>query len=147
VSVPTDSGSNAEGLAQLNAMIARVRGLPVEVVEQSAKDIAKLVRAELAASISAGKAPDGAAWAQRKADGGKPLANAMNAIQIGVAEGPVVFAYLTGPEARHHRGWVRGGVKRPIIPTDLPPNWAPKIQAILARNFQRAAAGGGGNGK
>jgi hypothetical protein len=140
----TNDASNAMPLAKLDAMIERVRMLPERVIAEAAQDVAALVRRELAVTIGAGQTPTGEAWAARKSDGGRPLANALEAVRVGVTDGSVVFVFLTGPEARHHRGWVRGGIERQIIPTTLPPAWVPKIQAILAQRFQAAAADGGG---
>ncbi len=138
--------SNAEALAKLDTMIERVRSLPKRTIEGAADDVAAFIKRELSASIAAGTTPTGEAWQPRKADGGKPLANALHALQVTVVEGSIVFVHLDGPEARHHRGWVRGGVQRQIIPTELPPQWVGKIRDILAQRFA-AEANGGGDGR
>jgi hypothetical protein len=134
--------TNGAGLVKLDAMIDRIKRLPETMVKAAADDIAVFVRKQLAATIAAGESPDEDVWRRRKSDGSKALQNAMQAVQVGVADGPVVFAYLTGPEARHHRGWVRGGIKRQILPTELPAAWVPKIREILQQHFAAAAFNG-----
>ena len=129
----------ADGFAQLDAMIARVRALPA-IAERAAPAVADAVREELQRTIAAGESADGKPWAP-KADGGKPLANAAAALGV-VAVGKVVIIRLRGPEARHHLGWAKGGKQRPIIPIDqIPPAMARRITGVLAAEFKKTIGG------
>lgn len=128
----------ADGFAELDAMIARVRALP-NLAERAAPAVAEAVRAELEHTISAGTSADGRPW-ERKEDGGKPLAGAAAALAV-VPVGRSVIVKLRGPEARHHRGWVKGGKVRPIIPVDaIPPAMAQRIKAVLEGEFAKTMA-------
>ncbi len=129
----------ADGFAQLDGMIERLRALP-GLAERAAPAVADAVREELQRTISAGTSADGKPWAP-KADGSKPLANAAGALGV-AAVGKRVIVRLRGPEARHHLGWARGGKERPIIPTDaIPPAMTRRIKAVLAEEFAKSMAG------
>lgn len=101
---------------------------------------APLIQAALAEyareTIAAGTDALGNPW-KPKADGSKPLANAAGAIST-YTSGNRAGIQLTGIEVRHHRGWVKGGIKRPIIPTTplLPYALNRKIVKKLSDKFQ-----------
>jgi len=109
----------AEGIERLNAMILKLNKLE-EFVEEVTPDIAESLEKEIKSTISAGTSFGGVPWTPKK-DGSKPLANAESALDV-QAIGSVVVATLNGPEARHHKGAVRGNkggntLNRPILPT------------------------------
>lgn len=127
-----------DGFAELDAMIARIRELPM-LAKSAAPDVARAVQAELHRTISAGTTPDGKPWAPTQA-GGKPLAGAADALTV-VAVGSTVIVKLRGPEARHHLGWARGGIERPIIPSKtIPPAMAQAVKAVLVKHFEATVA-------
>src|SRR5262245_33325304 len=103
----------ANGMAQLDAMIATVAKLP-ELARTAAPDVADAVRSELERTIAAGTTPDGKPW-DRTEDGQQPLQHAAKALRV-VAVGTTIYVRLTGPEARHHLGRARGGKVRQVIP-------------------------------
>ncbi len=100
-----------EDLDRLIAKLKKLGDLPRQVAPQVAIELRKT----LEANIKAGKAPDGSSWAMRQ-DGGRPLENAAKALTV-TANGTVIVARLTGPEALHHRGAVKGGKRRQILPS------------------------------
>jgi hypothetical protein len=130
----------ADGFAQLDGMIARLRALP-GLAERAAPAVADAVREELQRTISAGTSADGETWAPKK-DGGKPLQDAEAALTV-VPVGKRIIIKLRGPEARHHRGWARGGVRRPIIPVNkIPAAMAHRIKKVLAAEFAKVVSHG-----
>lgn len=94
-------------------MIAAVRaieGMPEKVADRAAQRLQEATTA----TASAGKAPDGAAWAPKKCGGGPPMANAASHVRTR-AIGPTVRQTLTGPDVFHQYG-VRGEPRRQVIP-------------------------------
>jgi hypothetical protein len=129
---------NDAGLAALDAQIARLRGL-AGFGRQAAPAVAPVVRAELERTIAAGQTAYGEPW-EAKADGGAPLAGAAAALAV-VPSGSTVVIQVRGPEARHHRGWVKGGRTRAIIPTkEIPPAMAEAIKRVLVERFEQVMA-------
>lgn len=123
----------SSGDTQLNSMLEKLRRLP-ELATQAAPKVAEAVRDELEKSIAAGTTPEGKAW-ERTKDGKQPLEGAAKALAV-VAVGSTVFARLTGHIARHHLGRARGGVVRPILPTEgLPKDMAKAIKTVLVDEF------------
>lgn len=116
---------NASGFAEMDRQIARLRTLS-KFVATSATVVAVAVRRELASQIDAGVGPDGKSWPPTEG-GGRALRGAAAALSVR-AVGTVVLATLTGVEARHHFGAVRGKVKREILPTGKIPD--PVTRAI-----------------
>lgn len=105
--------SDSDGFAALDGFIERVRSMPDAV---RAYDVAPAVEAEVKRQIAAGTDPDGTAWQPTKR-GEKPLATA--ATSVGVAGvGKTILIRVWGHVARHHLGRAKGGIERPIIPTD-----------------------------
>lgn len=128
------------GFAALDAHIARLGKLP-GLVRAVAPEVAETVEAELLSSIAAGKSAEGKTWAPRQ-DGGQPLKTAGNSLAV-VAMGTKVFARLRGHVARHHKGIAKGGVERPILPTDgIPPKMAEAIRKVVLRRFNQEVGHG-----
>lgn len=112
-------------------MIKALQDLP-KAVEASAIDVGKALEGELTAQIAAGKGPDGQAWKARK-DGGQPLQHAAKAVTVTVS-GTAIVASLESPEARHHFGLAKGGIKREVLPTtQLPAAMISSMQIALAK--------------
>ena len=126
----------ADAIRELQLQIERLRELAV-LPRTAAPAVAEVLKLELDKQIAAGKAPDGSTWEPRKEDGGKPLTGAAKALAV-VAVGSTVFARLKGPEARHHFGFGKGGVKRQILPTEtLPAVLVRAIKAVIGETFDR----------
>lgn len=124
--------------AALDAQIRKIRKLP-NLGRTAAPRVAEVVAEELNRQIRAGVGPDGKPWKLRE-DGGQALATAGKSLAV-VAIGPTVFASLRGHVARHHRGRARGGVERPILPSDkIPPRMADAIGRELAAAFAEVMA-------
>lgn len=134
------------GADSLGAMIAKLKALPRVLVKDMMPAIAEIMREDLKATIAAGTTPEGEPWKPRKADGSRPLEGAAKALHV-AAVGASVFVRLTGINAKHHWGAVRGGTKRRIIytGTTLPPRVLAKIQALATERF-KAHMGGSGDG-
>jgi hypothetical protein len=129
-----------DGFAALDEHLARVRALP-GLVTRAVPAVRDAVRAELRASIARGESPDGEKWAPTKT-GKQALANAGNALSIS-SVGTTVVASLSGPEALHNNGWVRGGVARPILPKSgtLPTRLGRAVGEAIADEFRRTMGG------
>lgn len=125
----------ADGHAALERHIRRLRELD-KLGERAAPAVAKALERELVANVRAGVGPDGTPWPATE-DGHKPLQGASKALSVR-AVGTVVVARLTGIHARHHLGAVRGGVRRPILPTKTIPEPVTKaIASVLEDEFKR----------
>jgi hypothetical protein len=120
-------------MAELDAMIAKIQSLS-QLAKQAAPDVADAVHEAIVKTIEAGTDPEGKAWAPRKADGGRPLAGAAQAVKA-AAIGTRILVRVAGPEARHHLGRARGGVYRGIIPTRLTPRLAECVRDVLVQHF------------
>jgi hypothetical protein len=105
------------GMKDLDGLIKRFVELP-EAVTEHVPAAAKAAEQELLKTIRAGTDPYGEPWlpvqtGDRK--GQQAMVNASKALTT-TTVGNKIFFKLKAPEARHHRGWVKGGVKRPVIP-------------------------------
>lgn len=105
---------NSKALGELSAAIAKLRELET-LPGRVAPRIAKRVHEVLSKQIAEAKFPSGSAWPDTQ-DGRKALRNAAAALTVR-AMGNVIVARLSGPEARHSVGAVRGNVQRQILPT------------------------------
>ena len=123
------STTGITGTKELEALIQRVRELP-EFVTRAAPEAARKARAEIARTINAGTDPWGKTWEPKKEGHGKPLVNAASAL-FAAAIGTKLLFRLTGIEAAHHWGWVRGGTARRIMPTADQPLPEPFTDAIF----------------
>lgn len=89
------------GSAELEAMTARIRSLGTlarDVARASVPEVEKAARK----TAAAGTDPEGKAWAPRKSDGGRALANAAEAVTAR-AIGTVVQISLAAIETYHQR--------------------------------------------
>lgn len=125
----------------LDAHLKRLRSLPA-MAERAAPAIASAVERELRASIAAGTSPEGVAWAPTK-DGRRALVHAGVALIVSHVGGQAIVAKVTGVEAMHSNGWVRGGIARPMLPKagTIPAPVASAIDDVLAREFSRTMGG------
>lgn len=124
------------GESELDAMIARLRKLP-NLAREVAPACERVVDAELRRTVVAGTDPYGKPWAPKKQGGGKPLENASAAVHV-AAVGTQIFVRVTGINARHHLGRIKGKVAREIIPTkDIPPLMAAGMRAEISKAFLR----------
>jgi hypothetical protein len=130
----------SKGIAELDAMIRRLRELPESLVKDAAPEIARVVEQEIKRTIAAGTTPEGEPW-ERTLDGRKPLQHAASAVFVG-AVGTTIFVRLTGPEARHHLGQARGGKVRRVIPETIPPAMAAKMVDVIGERFAEAMRNG-----
>jgi len=118
-----------------------VLAMPKHVMERAAPAIAEVLRAETERTIAAATTPSGAPWELRIKDEGKPLRNAARALEVSVAGTSIALA-IRGIEGRHHRGQVRGGTKRQIIPVrKLPEQLTAKVRAVLDDAFREVTSG------
>lgn len=115
----------ANDLAKLDAHIARIKALP-GMVGRVAPAVGQALETELTRQIARGVGPDGTPWPKTK-EGEQPLRHAARALRVR-AVGTTVVASLEGHHARHHLGAVKGGVRRPILPSSTIP--APAVKAI-----------------
>lgn len=107
----------ADGDTQLRSMIRRVEMLG-GMAERVAPQVGELLRREAEAAVAEQRAPGGAPWQPTKS--GRPaLQGAARKASVTVS-GTTVSISLTGPEARHNAGWVRGGRRRQVLPSRVP---------------------------
>jgi hypothetical protein len=120
------------------ARLRRVGTMPAEL----AREAAPLVEQAVKATAAAGTTPDGEAWAPRKRDGGRALANAASAVSA-AAVGASVRVTLTGVEVFHHLG--AGVPKRKILPdggAGVPPKIAEGCLVAARRVWARLMGAG-----
>lgn len=137
--------TNSEGLESISRMIKSLRALPRALTVELAPKVAEIFQEDVERSIAAGTAPDGTPWKPRAKDGSRPLEGAASHV-YSAAVGSIVYLRVKGIEARHHRGTVKGKVKRPIIyeGTKVPKRVADKVIALQTAAFQRVMSGGDG---
>ena len=123
----------------LDRMIAKCREIPA-ITRRAAPDVATAMRKEILRTTSAGTDAEGKPWKPKIADGGRPLVDAASAVRVAVID-TRVLARVTGPEARHHTGRVKGGTQRGIIPTRLTPRLAERVREILNEHFRAIVEG------
>lgn len=124
----------------LDAHISRIRYLS-ELGQRSAPSVAKALERELGAQIAAGVDPNGKPLQPTK-EGKTPLTGAAKALRVRPI-GSVVLATLEGPEALHHQGRARGGVRRQILPTGgaIPPTVERAVKTAVTAEFRRTMGG------
>lgn len=127
-------------IRQIYDQVKRLGDLPEDV----APDVARAVRADLKRTIEAGTTPDGEPWPPRKEDGEQALQGAMDSLFVG-DYGASIYVRLKGPETRHHRGHVKGGVQRQVIPDKhtVPDKMADAISKVLDAHFAKVVSDGG----
>lgn len=130
----------ADGFKVLDQRIAVLRGLS-RFGEETAHDVAKIIRDDIAQSVRDGEDPDGKAWERRRADGAKPLQNAMDGIRMTVL-GKTITARITKRHlVLHHFGYSRGNVQRKILPPTLTKRMAAKLRAYYDRKLSAELEG------
>jgi len=118
---------------QINALIFKLRELG-QSTEQIAGDIAPELRKAFEENISSSVSPDGEKW-EPTLDGQAPLQTASKS--LGVASiGSKVLIALSGVEARHNYGRVRGGKIRKIVPTKITEQISKIITDVATRRFK-----------
>lgn len=134
--MPVGSESGITGLEDLERLIRRVRDLP-EFVDQAAPKAARATHEQLNLTIRAGQNAYGNAWAPLKSGPGRPLERADRAVRVGAVRTRIIIR-VTGIEARHHTGWVKGGTQRDIIPLPqfpLPEPIRDAITKVITETF------------
>jgi hypothetical protein len=125
----------ANSHAALDAHIRKLRALG-QLSARAAPKVATALEHELLANVERGVGPDGKPWPPTE-DGHLPLQGAGDSLSVR-AVGTVVVARLTGIHAMHHRGAVRGGVRRPILPSGkIPEPVAKAIDRVVDEEFKR----------
>lgn len=118
---------------QIQSLIFKLRELG-KSTDEIASDIAPELKKGLEENISAARSPDGKAW-QPTLEGEAPLQNAGKALGV-AAIGSKVLAVVSGVEARHNYGKVRGGKVRQIIPTKITDQISKIVQSVASRRFK-----------
>lgn len=130
----------ADGISKLEAHIARIKQLP-GLVGRIAPAVGRALEGELASQIARGVGPDGTPWPRTKT-GEQPLQHAARALRVR-SVGTTVVASLEGHHARHHLGAVKGGVRRPILPTAKIPDPVTKaIATVVTAEFKKTMGAG-----
>lgn len=125
--------NNAQGRAELDKQITRLNELG-NLRTRSTPMVAEAAKQETKKTIEQAVSPSGLAWRKTK-DGRTPLRNAAKNLSVKVI-GSVVLMTLTGPEARHHLGAVKGKIQRRIIPTgELPAPFVKAIKRVVTGEF------------
>lgn len=131
------------GFTQISKMMGRLDlliGMPSECVAE----VAKVVEAELNATVGAGEAPDGTKWAPRKEDGKRALKDAASKIRVGAVGNVVIVRMVDRPTVLHHFGNSRGRVQRQVIPIDgVPPRMKAAINKAIAKVGRKHGFGNG----
>lgn len=105
---------NSSALAALRERIEQLRALQ-QAPARVAPLVAEAVHTALVTQIAGARFPSGAAWPSTQ-EGKRALVNAAGALAVR-AIGSVIVARLSGPEARHSVGAVRGHIQRQILPS------------------------------
>lgn len=126
---------------EITAMTARIRELGRGFAQEVAKEARADVLAAVVATAEAGTTPGGAAWAPRKVDGARALANASKHITAAVL-GSVVRLTLAYPYSIwHYSGDTPTRPRRQVLPDDgpLPASVEKAISDAAKRVFARRA--------
>lgn len=118
-----------DGDRDLDAMLARLRGLGKSLPLEAARRAAPLVEAAVKKTAAAGTSPDGKPWPERK-KGGRALEHAADHVTA-KAVGSSVVVTLAGPDVIHNYGTTRLP-KRQVLP-DAGAGVPPTIAAALKR--------------
>jgi len=136
------------GMKELDNLAKRFVELP-DAVKEHIPAAAKAAEAEMVKTINAGTDPYGEPWlpvqtGPRK--GQQAMVNAAKALST-TTVGTKIFFKLVAPEARHHRGWIRGNVVRQVIPEKgkpLPPKVRDAIFKVIRETFNDQVKGSKG---
>lgn len=129
------------GHDEIQDMIEAIRRVS-QLGRTAAPDVAVAVEADIRRTITQGTTPDGVPWKPTQ-KGERPLQHATRALGV-AAIGGTVYVRLTGPEAMHHKGSARGGIRRQVIPDSrqIPSRMAAEIKAVLVQHFDAAVTRG-----
>jgi hypothetical protein len=131
------------GYAVLEDMIRRLEQLPATLVAEALPDVARVLETETERTVAAGTDAYGKPWAPT-ANGELPLQGTPSALRVGVV-GDTAVIRVGGHHARHHKGFVRGGKRRGILPVvTLPPRMANAIRRVLEQRFTKHMGGARG---
>ena len=124
----------------IEVLVARLRATPA-AVRAGIPEMAAAIKAEIYENIAAERGPDGTPWPPSK-DGRPVLVNAGAKLTDSVSGSTIVIT-LTGIEARHHFGSVKGGKVRQILPRTLPSmkRAQARMRRIVAKRAKAALAG------
>lgn len=130
------------GYAVIDAMIASLHKLDKALVVDARPALAKIMREDVEATISAQTDAYGEPWKGAR-DGGPMLEGADGNLKV-IVRGTKIVMSLNGYHARHHRGFAQGGTKRAILPTQglIPPKTALRMRRELEKRFAAAMKGG-----
>lgn len=131
---------NAAAMTKLQRMMHVLVELD-DFDETVAPAVARVVRHYLIRNIAAGVTPEGKKW-KPTLEGEQALQGAGAHLHVEVV-GSSVRARLDEIEARHDRGWVKGGRQRQILPTKrkpIPDEMQRGIEEALQREFEKATA-------
>jgi hypothetical protein len=127
----------------LKTIIDRIEDLPDALLRANIGKLAEAVRIELNRTLAAGTTPDGKPWEPRKRGTAPVLVHARdNVIVRGI--GNQIFIQVYGHYARHHRGWVKGGTARPMIPLKgerLPAPMLDAMRRVIEASFNDVMGG------
>ena len=123
---------NSAAFATLDRMIEACRSMP-GMVKREAPAVASLLRNVIAQSVSAGRSPEGQAWAPTKS-GNAPLQGAMGAVSVQVVSDGV-DAIVTGYHVFHQRGTSRLPA-RPFIPETMPGALAEATRQLFKERWE-----------
>ena len=118
----------------MREQISKLRKL-AKITDSAAPSVASAVQVEVRTQGKQGIGPDGQPF-QLTRDGRRALKNVAQSLKA-TADGSTIFIEVIGRHARHHRGWVKGKVKREVIPTGkLTPQLIKTISGALTDEFQ-----------
>jgi hypothetical protein len=127
----------------IETIIGRIEDLPDALVRDQIVRLAAVVRKELDRTLAASSTPEGQPWAPRKRGTRPVLVHARdNVIVRGI--GNQIFVQVFGHYARHHRGWVKGGTQRQMIPLKnerLPLAMLDAMRRVIETATQQTMAG------
>lgn len=133
--------SNEAAFDALQAQIRRLQDLP-GAGERYAPEVAEVLQVGISRQIAAGTDPAGTPWQPTK-EGKRPLQHAAGALTC-FAAGNVVIAKLTGLEALHHMGAVKGKIRRQILPSaQIPAPITAAISEVVTRRLRQDVTGEG----
>jgi hypothetical protein len=127
----------------LNTIIDRIEDLPDALLRANIGKLAEVVRVELHRTLAASETPEGKPWPPRKRGTRPVLVHARDALIVrGI--GNQIFVQVYGHYARHHRGWVKGGTQRQMIPLKnerLPAAMLDAMRRVIASTVDTVMGG------
>ena len=128
---------------KLSTIIDQIEDLPDALLRENIAKLAAVVRMELDRTLAASSTPEGHPWAPRKRGTRPVLVHARDSVIVrGI--GNQIFVQVYGHYARHHRGWVKGGTQRQMIPLKgerLPAPMLDAMRRVIESSFNTTMAG------